>query len=38
MLERWSDDKMDALEAKVDAVDAKIGDLADRMEKGLRAG
>jgi hypothetical protein len=35
MFERWNDDKMDALEAKVAAVDAKVDDLAGRMEKGF---
>jgi hypothetical protein len=35
MLERWNDDKMDALDAKVDAVDAKVDDLAGQMEKGF---
>jgi len=32
MLERWNDDKMDALDAKVDALDAKV----DRLEVDLR--
>jgi len=35
MLERWNDDKMDALDAKVDAVDAKVDALSDRTEKGF---
>jgi len=35
MLERWNDDKMDALDAKVAAVDVKVDDLARRMEKGF---
>ena len=35
MLERWNDDKMDALDARVSAVYAKVDDLARRMEKGF---
>lgn len=35
MLERWNDDKMDALDAQVTSVDAKVDDLARRMERGF---
>jgi hypothetical protein len=35
MLERWNDDKMDALEAKVDGLDGKVKDLDRRMGKSF---
>ncbi|HET8863119.1 MAG TPA: hypothetical protein VFM94_07705 [Solirubrobacterales bacterium] len=35
MLERWKDDKMDALEAKVDGLGRRVGNLERRMERGF---
>jgi hypothetical protein len=32
MLERWNDDKMDALDAKVDGLDSKVGALSAKMD------
>jgi hypothetical protein len=38
MLERWNDDKMDALDAKIDALDVKVEGLTvrvDCLDRGL---
>ena len=33
MLERWNDDKMDALDAKVDGLDSKVTDVDGRLTR-----
>ncbi len=35
MLDSWNEKKMDALEAEISAVDAKVNALAARMERGF---
>lgn len=36
MLERWNDDKMDALDAKVDGLGAQMGELRREMRGEMR--
>lgn len=35
MLERWNDDKMDALDAKVDGLDREMRELRHEMKAGF---
>jgi hypothetical protein len=35
MLERWNDDKMDALDAKVDGLDTDMRELRQEMKAGF---